>query len=209
MLDIDLAILYPMLDRMLGGGHEDEPSPRRPPSDIELPLAARIVRLFLEELRLAWQSTLAVQFEVSQVESRPRTLRVLPSDETVAVAGFTLSLGNHQGMMLLCLPCRAVRRLVDQLAESKSQRQSSANDGADQANPCDNRIEVVVSLATTSIAANDLHSLQVGDIIATETSVDAPAIVLIDGRPKFQGKPGSCHGRKAVVLLQSTDDGRD
>ena len=44
MLDVELAILYPMLDRLLGGGHDDEPSPRRPPSDIELPLAARIVR---------------------------------------------------------------------------------------------------------------------------------------------------------------------
>ena len=47
MLDIELAILFPMIDRLLGGAGEDEP-PSRALTEIELALAARIVRVFLQ-----------------------------------------------------------------------------------------------------------------------------------------------------------------
>ena len=62
--------------------------------------------------------------------------------------------------------------------------------------------EVVVTLATSSIAAGDLRSLRVGDIIVTETDADHAATVSIDGEPKFRAKPGACDGRKAVVLSE-------
>ena len=54
MLDIEPAILHPMIDRMLGGAVEDEP-PSRPLTEVELCLAARIVRVFLQECQSAWQ----------------------------------------------------------------------------------------------------------------------------------------------------------
>jgi len=211
MLDIELAILYPMLDRLLGGGHADEPPPRRPPSDIELPLAARIVRLFLEYLRQAWQGVLPLRFEVLQAESHPRLLRVLPSDETVVLLGFALTIGDQQGMMRLCLPCRAIRRIGDKLSNARGRMRSSPAIGSEDAPTTDADdgslgVHVVVTLATTTIAASDLHGLRVGDIIATETSADAPAVVSIDGEPKFLAKPGEYEGRKAVVLSSPSPD---
>jgi flagellar motor switch protein FliM len=194
MLDIELAILYPMLDRMLGGGHEHEPSPRRALSDVELPLAARIVRVFLESLRQAWQSAVPMRFEVLQVESQPRRLRALPSEETVAIVGFALTLGDQHGMMRLCVPCRAIRQIGDKLADSRSEDDDHS------------LAEVVATLATSSIAAGDLRGLRVGDIIATETDVDSEAIVSIDGEPGFRAKPGAYDGRKAIVLSEGIGD---
>jgi flagellar motor switch protein FliM len=190
MLDVELAILYPMLDRMLGGGHENEPPPRRALSDVELPLAARIARLFLDHIRQAWQSVLPLQFEVLQVESHPQRLRALPSEETAAIVDFTLTIGEQQGMMRLCVPCRAIRQLGDKLAGS-----SREVDDASFA-------EVAATLATSSIAVGDLRGLHVGDILVTESDVDSAAIVSIDGQPKFHAKPGACDGRMAVVLSE-------
>ena len=125
MLDVELAILYPMLDRLLGG-HGDDPPPRRPPTDIELPLAGRIVRLFLKDLHEAWQGVLPLRFEVLQVGSHPRLLRVLPSDETVVLVSFALTIGNRQGMMRLCLPCRAIRQIADKLTARGRMEPSAA-----------------------------------------------------------------------------------
>jgi flagellar motor switch protein FliM len=202
MLDVELAILYPMLDGLLGG-RADAPSPRRPPSDIELPLASRIVRVFLKELHEAWQSVLPVRFEVLQVGSHPRLLRVLPSDETVALVSFALTIGDRQGMMRLCLPCRAIRQIADKLAgrgrtqSPAAESEGAATEGADGGSAA---AEAVVTLATTSIAARELGGLRVGDIIVTETAADTPAVVSIAGTPGFRGKPGASQGRKAVVL---------
>jgi len=194
LLDVELAILYPMLDRMLGGGHEHEPPPRRALSDVELPLAARIVRVFLESLRQAWQSALPMRFEVLQVESQPRRLRALPSEETVAIVAFALTIGDQHGMMRLCVPCRAIRQIGDKLVDSRTQEDDNS------------LAEVVVALATSSIAAGDLRNLRVGDIIATETDADSAAIASIDGEPKFRVKPGAYDGRKAVVLSEGIGD---
>jgi flagellar motor switch protein FliM len=194
MLDIELAILYPMLDRMLGGGHEDEPPPRRALSDVELPLAVRVTRVFLEQLRLAWLQVLPLKFETLQIESEPRLLRALPSEETVTIVGFTLTVGGRQGTIRLCIPCRAVRQLVDKLADGSAEDADAS------------LAEVVVTLATSSMTVGDLRGLRVGDIIATETDADGAATVSIGGRPKFRAKPCACDGRKAVVLSEDVGD---
>jgi flagellar motor switch protein FliM len=203
MLDVELAILYPMLDCLLGGRADAAP-PRRPPSDIELPLAGRIVRVVLKELHDAWQSVVPLRFEVLQIGSHPRLLRVLPADETVVLVSLAMTIGNRQGMMRLCLPSRAIRQIADRLAgKNRSEPSSAAEAGeasAERAGRGNRSAEVVVALATTSIAASELGILRVGDIIVTETAVDSPAVVSIDGVTKFRGKPGASQGRKAVAL---------
>jgi flagellar motor switch protein FliM len=193
MLDVEPSILYPMIDRLLGGGHENEPPPSRPLSEIELPLAARITRLFLQQLCHVWKSSLDVDLKLAvlQVESNPRLLRVLPADEMVVLVGFQLGIGDLRGMMRLCLPCRAIRRIGDRLRQAPR----DGNGGA--------LVEVDVTLVTTPITTAELAGLQVGDIIATEMGVDAPAVVSIGGEAKFHAKPGVCQGRKAVRLTKA------
>jgi flagellar motor switch protein FliM len=194
MLDIELAILYPMLDRMLGGGHEDEPPPRRALSDVEIPLAVRVARVFLEQLRQTWHEVLPLKFETLQIDSEPRLLRTLPAEETVAIVGFTLTVGGRQGMIRLCIPCRAVRQLADALADGSVEDVDSS------------LAKIVVTLATSSITVGELRGLQVGDIIATEAAAGSAAIVSIDGHAKFRAKPGACDGCKAVVLSEEIGD---
>jgi flagellar motor switch protein FliM len=66
--------------------------------------------------------------------------------------------------------------------------------------------EVSVRLTETSIAAAELADLRVGDIIATETDVNAPVLVSIDGVARFGGKPGVYQGRKAVRLTEAIEN---
>ena len=48
ILDINPSILYPFIDRLLGGGRDPGPLARRPLTEIELRLVSRITNLFLE-----------------------------------------------------------------------------------------------------------------------------------------------------------------
>ncbi len=225
MLDIEPSILYPMIDRLLGGGQENEPPPSRPLTDIEQPLAARIVRLFLRRFCAAWQNAFNLEspaeFEVLQVESRPAELRILPSDERVVIVGFRLEVGESQGMMRMCVPSRAVRRIgagrrpttadnAEKMfasgGDSSSFQAEAAGDAERNLSSADGSLaEVRVTLATTPIAVAELDRLQVGDIIVTETDAGSPAVVSIDGRPSHLAMPGVCQGRKAVRLVDSAD----
>jgi flagellar motor switch protein FliM len=198
LLDIETAILYPMLDRMLGGTGEDEP-PRRAPSDIELPLVARISKLFLDELRRAWHCILDMKFEVQQVESHPRFLRILPSGEPVVVVGFELKIETASCLMRLCLPARAIQQIGEHRAASGD---SAAIEAMIEG---DGPIDVTVTLAETTLSAAELRSLRAGDIIVTETDADGPLSVAIGQGPHFLAKPGACRGHKAVLLSEKKE----
>ncbi len=129
-----------------------------------------------------------------QVESNPRPLRVLPSDEEVVLIGFELAIGQTQGMMCLCVPCRALERIGQWRSADGSPT------AADSVVP--STVEMGVTLAETPIAADQLADLRVGDIIATETAADSPAVVSIEGIPRFHGRPGVYEGRKAIRLTK-------
>lgn len=195
MLDFEPSILHPMIDRLLGGVAADEPPPSRPMTEIELCLAARIVRLFLDECRAAWRDAVDLELDVLQVESNPRLSRILPADESVVVAGFELRVGELRGMMRFCMPCRAIAKVDEALMPERP----SPVDG-----PSPRRLAAVeVTLAETSIRAAELADLQAGDIIVTETPAESPAVVSIDGVERFLAKPGSYQGRKAVRLVKT------
>ena len=63
-----------------------------------------------------------------------------------------------------------------------------------------------VTLAETQITAAELADLRVGDIIATETAADSPAMVSIEGVAKFRAKPGAYQGSRAVRLTEPIEE---
>ena len=72
ILDINPSILYPIIDRLLGGGKESSPVTRRPLTEIELRLVGRITNLFLTELKSAWEQVVTLNLSVERVESNPQ-----------------------------------------------------------------------------------------------------------------------------------------
>jgi len=197
MLEIEPAILHPMIDRLLGGNGDNDPLPHRPLTEIELSLTARIVRLFLQEYCQAWKKVLELKLEILQVEDNPRLLRILPADEMVILASYELFVGQQRGMLRFCWPCKVIERISDQiLAEEPSPIHRPA---------ASSLAEIRVTLAQTQITAAEVADLRAGDIIAMETPIDSPVTVSIAGGDRFFGKPGVYRGRKAVRLTQSVE----
>jgi flagellar motor switch protein FliM len=192
MLDIEPEILHQLIDRLLGGSGADE-TPGRPLTDIEASVASRIGRVFVSEFARRWQGSIASDRELMQLESNPRLLRIMPTDEEVIVVGFELTMARAQGMVRFCIPCRVVDRTGVKLPA----------DGAAATTPhLSGESELRAILAETRITAGELADLCVGDVIATETATDSPATVSVDGVPRFLAKPGTYQGRRAVVLLE-------
>jgi flagellar motor switch protein FliM len=196
LLDVDLSILYPMIDRLLGGCCDDEPAPRRPLSEIELPLAARLVRAMLEPFRSVWRDVAGLEIETLRVDNNPRLSRTLPSDERMVSLGFQLAIGGRSGMLRFGLPCRAVERF--QAEQEKADATAATEDAAES----ETLVEIDVTVATTSLMAGELADLRVGDILVTETAAENPLVVSVAGRPKFLAAPGVHRGRKAVRITE-------
>lgn len=118
ILDINPSILYPIIDRLLGGGKDAGPLARRPLTEIELRLVSRITALFLSQLKRAWDNVLELTLSVERVESNAQLVQIVPPNEVVILVSFELTLGDIRGMMNLCIPFNAIERFSGKLTSN-------------------------------------------------------------------------------------------
>jgi flagellar motor switch protein FliM len=206
ILDIQPSILYPIIDRMLGGGREPAAVARRPLTDIELRLASRITGLMLEELRKAWHHVADLDLAVERVESNPQRAQIVPPQDAVVRIRFELAIHETRGVMTLGIPCLVLRSINGKLAGSDWTGNGRRPRGDETfvrmgdglpSSP----VELVAYLAETKIAESDMLDLRVGDIITTEQDVHSPISVSLDGVPKFSAQPGAHEGHKAIEIV--------
>jgi flagellar motor switch protein FliM len=205
ILDINPSILYPIIDRLLGGGREGGPLARRPLTDIELRLVGRITGLFLEELRHAWENVLELKLEVVQVENNPQLVQIVPPNEVVVVISFELTIGDLRGMMNLCIPYNSIERIGGQLSANSwvacGRRRATPETIAQISRTvCTALVQLNVRLAQTRIGTGELIGLRIGDIITTPKDIHSSVVVSVEGVPKFHARPGAFKGHKAVLI---------
>jgi len=207
VLDISPSLLYPIIDRMLGGTIGAESSLKRPLSEIELRLASRISSVFLRELEVAWSNVIDLKIEVERVESNPQLVQIVPPNEVVIMVSFELSLGAIRGMANLCIPFNTIERVGSKLTSNSwvgyaSIRANSETTGRLISRLDGSMADVVVTLARSTIKSADLFDLEVGDIISTEKDISHPLEVEIANKTKFLASAGAFKGRKAIQIEQ-------
>ena len=205
ILDINPSILYPIIDRLRGGGKEAGTIARRPLTEIELRLMSRITQLFLNELRHAWENVLPLKLSVERVESNPQLVQIVPPNEVVILISFELVLGEIRGMMNMCIPFNAIERISGKLTSNNWATYGKGTSTLESMQQITRRIDrsvvdVVVTLAESKISTDELLGLRVGDIITTDKDVRQPLDVAVQGMTKFHAAPGAIKGKKAVQI---------
>jgi flagellar motor switch protein FliM len=205
ILDINPSILYPIIDRLLGGGKDSGPVSRRPLTEIELRLVGRLTGLFMQELKRAWEGVLPLKLSVERVESNPQLVQIVPPNEVVILISFELTLGELRGMINLCIPYNAIERVSSRIAANSwvtygktsatPQTRAALSQRLDAAH-----VELVVTLAETKITTSDLIGLRVGDIITTDKDIRTALDVAVEGTTKFHASAGAFKGCKAVRI---------
>lgn len=210
ILDINPSILFPVIDRLLGGSASGASPPRRPLTEIELRLVSRITDLFLKEMKVAWENVVELELSVDRVESNPQLVQIIPANEVVVLVSFELIVGDTRGMVNLCIPFNSLEPIGNKLTSNSWASYSKRAPTPESISTITGHIssapvEMVVELAETSITTRDLIELSVGDIIASDKDIQQPLQVSIEGRPKFQAKPGVFKGRKAIEILRNVE----
>lgn len=205
ILDINPSILFPVIDRLLGGGKDNGPPARRPLTEIELRLVSRVTNLFLAEIRHSWENVVDLKICVDRVESNPQLVQIVPPNEVIILISFELAMGDVRGMINLCIPFNAIERIGNKLTNNTWSTYSRSGINAttiakisEQMNRA--LVDVVVTLAETRITTADLYGLRVGDIITTDKDIHDPLDVVVAGIPKFAASAGAFKGHKAIQV---------
>ncbi len=213
-LEISPLIIYPIIDRLLGGSSSDLFIPQRPLTQIEQRLVQRITDRATQHLSEAWTNLTPLTFSVSDFESNPQLVQIVPPNETVVVVGFELKMGNRAGTMSLCIPYNVIEPIMGKLAAQNWFSYQKKDEGSEHqkkltTNVANATIEVRTLLAQTTITMRELLSLQVGDLITTDKQATKDVTLLVEGRSKFQAKIGQVRGNKAVRITQRTRNSRE
>src|SRR5579872_187577 len=114
---LSLHDALPIIDRLLGGGRTLAQSvPRRPLTEIELNLVSRITDRAIAALKNAWGSVCDLNLAVTQVESNPQLVQIVPPNEVIVLVSFEISMGEMRGIMNLCIPFNTIEPLAGKLS---------------------------------------------------------------------------------------------
>jgi len=194
-LEISPLIIYPIIDRLLGGSNSELFIPQRPLTMIEQRLVGRITDRALGTLTESWSELVEVKFSINEVESNPHLVQIVAPNEVVVVIGFEIKMGGRAGTMSLCVPFNVIEPVMGKLLSQgwlAYQRRAQAEDRSDDlANAIGaTHVQVIGYLGETTITVDDLLTLQPGDVLQTTKSPSDEIILQVEGKNKFAAHLG-------------------
>lgn len=211
-LEISPLIIYPIIDRLLGGTNAELFIPQRPMTLIETRLISKVTTRGLAALAEAWQSIKALTFEITATESNPQLVQIVPPNEVVVVIGFELKIANRAGTMNLCIPYNVIEPIMDQLSSqnwfntSKSAR-SPEMQGRITKQLSHAPLTVTGLLAETTITMRDLMQLSVGDLIVSDKSASEHVVMCVESEKSFFVNIGQFKGQRALKIVRAVQSG--
>jgi flagellar motor switch protein FliM len=201
-----------MIDRLLGGGKEAAMTTRRPLTEIELRIVLRVTKMFLQELKHAWENVMDLEFEVLQTESNPQLIQVVPPNEAVIVLCFEVVLTEVRGAITLCIPYNAFERIANKLTSTNWTGYSSKKQATPQTikkiskDIRNMKALVKVKLAESKMKMHEFLNLRIGDVICTQKKADSNLMVSVEGIPKYWATPGKYKGYTAIQIAENIED---
>lgn len=211
-LEISPLIIYPIIDRLLGGTSQDLFIPQRPMTLIETRLIGNVTSRGLVALAEAWANLKALVFSITATESNPQLVQIVPPNEVVVVIGFELKMGNRAGTMNLCIPFNVIEPIMDSLS-AQSWFSNTRNNRSKEAHVALTKaltrapMQVTGILAETTMSLRDLMFLAPGDVIVTEREATQPAVLCVEGERKFFAQIGQYKGQRALKVTREVVEG--
>jgi len=206
-LEISPLIIFPIIDRMLGGSNAELYIPQRPLTQIEMRLATRIIERALDALAEAWSNIAEVEFEVIQHESNPQLVQIVAPNEVVVVIGFEIKMGNRSGSMSLCIPFNVIEPVMNRFTSQDwftYRKQGDQEYQKDRLleNIAEAKLKVRAFLGQTTIKVRELLTLEAGDVLKIPKEAQNELIIQVEDKSKFAGHIGQFRGHKAFKITR-------
>jgi flagellar motor switch protein FliM len=214
-VEISPRVVYPLVERLLGGTNQNLLIPQRPLTGIETRLMRCVLDRGMNALTEAWSGVREIDFGVAAMESNPQLVEIVPPNEVVVMIGFEIRLGNRVGdgvgTMSLCIPYNVIESVMDDLSTENwfvaGKGRAREAEEAIVSKLHDSTVQIEATLAETSITLSDLGRLEVGDLLTTDRRADEPIQVSVAGRPKFEATLGQHRGMRALRIVDSAKVG--
>jgi flagellar motor switch protein FliM len=207
-LDVSAPILFRLIDRLLGGSGL-LPVRVREFTEVEQALVERVAMRAMADLRQAWQYVGTFGFRVVNLETSTQFVQLTAPNEVVIAVGLDIRIGDVEGQIALGYPHLLIEPVMDRLNLSRalppSQRPSSAEE---RASLHDSVLRLTLGvrgvLTEFPLSVRDLLDLRPGDVLTLPCPTGTPAVVELEGIPRYTAALGTVRRRRALRLLSVT-----
>ena len=204
-MDFELPLVFGYLDKRFGGKGDVNGQEPRSATPIEVYEFHHIARKILSDLEATWEPIIQMQIQDIELETNPDFMQITNESEIVLLISFEVNDENVKGRIKLCYPyftIQSILKLLDRPANEQMAKPTAPEV------VLQNRLrlgqvplQVEVELGRASLSAAEVRGLRVGDVLATDTRSSEPATILLNGKPKYYGRPFTdTDGRQKVRL---------
>lgn len=205
-LQLDSEVLFPVIDRLLGGGSDSSHIPDRPMTEIESRLARQLITRATTSLSESWQGFRPMEFTLEASETNPQLAQIVSPNEVVIVIGFSFKMAGSHGSMKFCIPFKVIQPMIEELS-ARNWFASSDEASKHEVSPTISRVlqetpvQLTSTLAETTITLSELRGLEVGDVITTGKPASSPLTVQVHEQTKFKAHIGQVRGNRALRII--------
>ncbi len=202
IMELGTSLGYAIVDRMLGGeGVSIEK--KRDFTEIELIIIERVLSVCVDLLREPWQNVVGLNPRLERIETNPQFAQLISPTEMVAIITISITIGDVNGLMNVCLPYMTLEDVIDKLNikywfSAMEQRDENSYEKAIEILIQRSDIPIRAVLGNSTISVNDFANLQRGDIIKLDSVVNNELEVFVGDIRKFKALPGTSNDNYAV-----------
>ena len=205
VIELNPSIVFPMIDRLLGGPGVPFDA-NREFTDIELNLLDQILRVITQNMKDVWSPIMEVYPIIEAKESSPNVVQIVAQNEIVIMVVMEIIIGQTSGMMNICYPVISIESLLPKLASrdlmlSETSSRKSRNKEL-RALLRGAKIELEAVLGYAKLNMKEVMELEVGDIIKLDRPANDTVVVKVDGREKFIADFGVRRYRRCIKIKE-------
>ncbi len=209
LIDINLNIVFTILDRLLGGNGTPLGQLRQV-TEVEKQIMQKVMVGILDRLREAWINIIDFAPTLELVESNPQFAQIVPPGDMTLSITIELKIHDVTGVMTLCIPYNTVEPIVHKFnaaswfaAVRKEPMQTNVDAISSQVKEV--HLPVIAELGSTIVNLQDILGLQPGDILVTDQLVQKDLCIKVGNLVKFNGRPGILGKKMAISITNVVD----
>jgi flagellar motor switch protein FliM len=201
-IQVDLQLLFPMIDVLLGGSGKGISEPRDL-TEIEEQILETVVGLICKEMQSTWQQTLPLEFRLGERQKQSQVMTLLMPGERVLYLSFEVVLNETRGLLNFVFPALVSNMLLRKLAQQgNARRRTPTRQCGTRAREIllDCAFDVDLRIKDIPLRIESLLELEPGKVLPLFHPANAPISLCVNERAIFSAVPVRCGANRGGLL---------
>jgi len=205
ILELNSALIFPVIEILLGGDGKLQFSSQREVTEIEQVLLGGFLGLVLRDLKDAWRFVTPLDFSIERLATEPQFLQIMAPSEAIVAVAIEIRIGDAVGMMNIAMPAILIKMMRQKFDQQWLLRKAASTD-SEQMRVMrlieSAELQTEAMLAGPHMLLRDLIDLEEGDVLGLEFPVGHSLNLLLSGARKYYGEMVNSGSRAAFRVLE-------